>query len=852
MGVVVSGERDVSGGQTDNDDIVLHGGFLVVSSGGKIINTTVDSGGETNSGFFNPGTVDVLSGATASATQLSGDETVQGVEIGGTVFSAGSMTIDGSASSVTIDGGGVTPTLDPPSFTSLGQAIFSGAGLMTVGGTATDTILDGGVQDILNNAFASGTTISNGGWEWVDGTDLSATVDSGSEQEVVGGGIAISTTLDTGAIQYVAGFASGTVISGGTQIDTGNGRSIGIVSGATVDNGGTQLVSDEGYADLTMVSSGTLMLGSEGIAANTTLSDGGTEYVSSGGNAFSTVIYSGGVQIVSSGGYGADQGPGDIQGSTTIYSGGMQYVSAGGTAFYTYLSGGTQYVAGVASDTTVDEGGTEFVEDDASNVSAVINDGGTIIVEAGGAEADTVEDDAPSQLAYMLVKTGASFSGGTISGGGIIELQTGAKISGAVTFAPDGNLNQGELVVDGTSPATLTVSNFVSGDTIQFANLNNLTLTAAFGVGPAHNGKAVAGEVDLYSGNSEVATLIFAGGADTYTLEPETEVGGVGTFVEVDTTSGQLTTSGTINDPQSDGSSIQWSFIHNYEDNNPQTSATGALSPFVPALGTSGVTVGYGVDLGNIGTAASIRAWFTSLFPLYASNPNLLFLYNSIGIKLPASVTYLKTHGGTVKYHFNPTSEAVSITPSQASTLTVAAEQFELDKVTSRWAGASPNISFGDLTSGAQTVLTDLTYHYGSVGPVTLKAFVNAAAKNTAAAWQAVINDVLHYSSDQSNSRQQGEANLLVDIVPNLTAQAPTSEQPVLIANVANYNFFGEQNEQYALDPNGAGIYTLLASAGAPDFSTLELPSNSAASYLVSYEIGPPGQKLKARSPIKP
>ncbi len=866
MGVVVSGERDVSGGQTDTGDIVLHGGFLVVSSGGKIINTTVDSGGETNSGFFNPGTVDVLSGATASATQLSGDETVQGVEIGGTVFSAGSMTIDGSASSVTIDGGGVTPTLDPPSFTSLGQAIFSGAGLMTVGGTATDTILDGGVQDILNNAFASGTTISNGGWEWVDGTDLSATVDSGSEQEVVGGGTAISTTLDTGAIQYVAGFASGTVISGGTQIDTGNGRSIGFVSGATVDNGGTQLVSDEGYADLTMVSSGTLMLGYEGIAADTTLSDGGTEYVSSGGNAFSTVIYSGGVQIVSSGGYGADQGPGDVQGSTTIYSGGTQYVSAGGTAFYTYLSGGTQNLAGVASDTTIDDGGTEFVEAGATNVSAVINDGGTLIVEGGGAADDTIEDDVITERASEIVDSGGTYGGDEIIGGGYLELKAGAVVSGAITFAPDsGGNNQGELVVDGTSPPVLTINNFVSGDTIQFSNLSDLTLTAAYGV-LENNGQPVPGEVDLYSGTKEAATLIFTGGPDTsYTLEPQTEFEQPGTFVEVDPNSVQ---SATIVNPT--GYSINWNTILNNESNK--------YAPYVPAPGNSknfsGVTVAVGVDFGQIMT----QAGFEKIFPNYKSDPNLVFLYNAIGLKLHSKtqspVVYLQTNGATANLTYTRSgktiiadvfSASVSITIAQANMLTTYAESTMLSSLKGVVSKANR------APAAAQTALMDVVYNMGTQtkaaspnAPLPASFWTDARAavnsittanpSGTVAAWTQLENDISHIT--RNTTRMQADAGLIQGVIHQINSanvsQLPTLESANTIASApdtSNYGFEVSPSTQYALDPTGGSTYTLLDSANSPDFKSIELPTDSAASYLVSYEVGTTWSAAKSAQP---
>jgi autotransporter passenger strand-loop-strand repeat protein len=179
----------------------------------------------------------------------------------------------------------------------------------------------GGVQ--YDVGTASGTMLS-GGTEVVYGSAAATTVASGGLQYVVAGGTAIGTTVSSGGIQYDAGTVSGTTLSGGTEIVDGTATSV------TVASGGIQNVDAGGTAIGTTVSSGGI------------LADAGM---------VSSIALSGGLELV----YGSDT-------SATVASGGLQYVIAGGTAASATVSGGgTQVVYGTAAATTVASGGVEVV-----------------------------------------------------------------------------------------------------------------------------------------------------------------------------------------------------------------------------------------------------------------------------------------------------------------------------------------------------------------------------------------------------------------------------------------------------------------------------------------------------------
>jgi GH24 family phage-related lysozyme (muramidase) len=287
-------------------------------------------------------------------------------------------------------------------------------------------------------------------------------------------------------------------------------------------------------------------------------------------------------------------------------------------------------------------------------------------------------------------------------------------------------------------------ANFSAGDTIDFANQPNLTTVAVEGA---------AGAFDVYSGNTLVATITFAPGVSEQTLEPVSDQKG-GTEIVADPASVPLLYT-TASQPG--GTRIDWNLIDANEGGN-------YLNPYVP-VPAGDVTVGIGVDLG---TGIS-RQQFSSLFPTYATDPNLAFLYNAIGGV--GDLDYLNAGlavcGLPVTYE---ESVSVSITQSQADTLTNFAQQNISQAVIEEYDAASKN-QFVNLPAGVQTVLVDIAYNVGpgnSVEPgVTGFNFYK----------DAVALDLANPASYASQLE-----NLYADMM-NVTLSTPN---PVLVGRIRN------------------------------------------------------------------
>jgi hypothetical protein len=407
---------------------------------------------------------------------------------------------------------------------------------------------------------------------------------------------------------------------------------------------------------------------------------------------------------------------------------------------------------------------------------------------------------------------------------------------------------------------TDVINGFIPGDRIDFLNMHGLTLSAAF----SRSGGQDPGEVDVYSKQALVAILDFTGtNVDllTNTLQPIVDASGTGTAIVIDSSAVPLM------DPQ--GTSIRWSFIRGQEGN--------LLAPYVPKPNTtsSGLTVGVGVDLANglIHQATITNAYgltfpgFSSIFPDYASNPNLVFLYNATNNqtnavkntapKGPNAVTYLINNGTEQVAGGNPTSTSVSITQSQANLLSNTAEQYQLNDLITVWS-AYTSTSFTELPAQAQTVLLDYSYsHDVEAWPtrqgtpaqkLSQKLFfdiIQAGSTVTtsppygsAQAWAQVVLDLKLFGTD----RQSAEAGLILEI-PGVTSALLNilSIQPgtAVASNDWNYNFDDTSTSTiYALDPSGSTTYTLIENPGSPNFSTIQLPAGDADQYSVSYEIG--------------
>lgn len=509
-------------------------------------------------------------------------------------------------------------------------------------------------------------------------------------------------------------------------------------------------------------------------------------------------------------------------------------------------------------------------------------DGNYYIVEGAGTEFITINGNGSSNITAGSGADTVSINGNgnntVILGSGTTTLKlngsglTSVAFAGAVTTPPIlANAGAVSQVVNventGATPIRLAISNFVAGDAINFINQPNLTLSAAF----SRNEKQHPGEIDVYSDSKLIAVLEFSGtnvGTFASTLEPHIDDAGTGTKVIV--APEQI----ALSDPQ--GTSIIWNFIHSNEGGN-------ILTPYVPLPDTtrSGVTIGIGVDLANglirqqtyTGPYGASFPGFTTLFPDYLSNPALHLLFNATNPALIGFSAAVYLQGGAVRTTYNNRgqrtiwSTSVSITQSQANLLSNTSEQYNLTELLSLWGVKSPSTPFTALPAQAQTVLYDVGYHYGvdnlPKGRLTKQFFSDmlAAAQTisaqnpngTPSAWVPVFNDLTHFG-DNFSSRRLGEAALILQIPGVVPEQMlpPVLEQGTIVASNENYNFIvADTTTQYALDPVGSTTYVLLANAGSPNFSSIQLPLTTADQYAVSYEVGTTWSQPQIVQPLR-
>jgi hypothetical protein len=275
----------------------------------------------------------------------------------------------------------------------------------------------------------------------------------------------------------------------------------------------------------------------------------------------------------------------------------------------------------------------------------------------------------------------------------------------------------GTLTIDpGIDPEkNFFINGFAYGDKVLFANQDNLTLSA-FWEGPNNIGN---GEVDIYSGSNKIATLSFAGlGANEFQLEPISTSGG--TEIILDTKNVSLENYQVA--PGGFATDWDWSIVAKHEGNS--------LAPYaIPLIAstTSGVTIAQGLDLAKgitFNQFENLFLGYSNDIPHFIADPNLSFLASlagatgDIGQK---AITYLQTNGGTQNARsnsFDPTSLAVSLTTSQANTLTNFAREDIANGLVTVW-GTGGNVALSQLPPQAQTVLLDIAYQFGPKGEKT-------------------------------------------------------------------------------------------------------------------------------------
>ena len=456
---------------------------------------------------------------------------------------------------------------------------------------------------------------------------------------------------------------------------------------------------------------------------------------------------------------------------------------------------------------------------------------------------------------------------GTVSAVGAMNLST-LTVSGKLSEAPDSAIianhvtllsgsygevlsladvtflaSTGTLAVEDGAPFSFSVQGFTAGNVIDFPGQSNLTVSTDDVDTPSTQATIWDGKTPLYTINFDSGTNI----AELETLDDESG----GTKLLLDSAP-QVTNP----DPQLQGSNVDWSLVHLSE-------APGGIdvyAPYVPTQGVSGVTIGLGVDLDNVGWApADFDAVLAAGGETVSSNPALRVLEAAV---IPPTIAnnddrndnatlYLQSVG-EIQYAqgiSGPQSAALSITPQQAQLLDQAAEIKILTAVENNWSNANTGLAFSALPQPVQTVIADLGFNTGPNFPLTkaggavwrdiLPAAATISGPNDIGdvnAWAKVAEDLFHYS--RNPSRGIADARELLTM-PGVAAAVLSPVVPTPITDPA-FLFSAAPGTQYALVVTGSETYTLTSLPGSPDMSSLTLPgpSDDVASYSITFLQG--------------
>ena len=457
-------QQIVENGGISYNTRVEHAGLQTIK--GKSYNSTVSANGtiNVNNGGYaydtnvNGGTLAVLQGGNAEGTILvSGTETVYGTDTNANIQSGTQQVkrygktygaeINGGTQQVEVRGTANNTVINSGTQKVYGDAIgttINNSGTMNVysSGYAEDTIVNGGKLVLNSGAFASKTLLEQGE-EIIYGQDINGTVKGGT-QFVQDGGVAEDTTISGGTQKIGAdSYAFNNIVNGGTQVvesggyayrsqisSGGTAQVSGGIYEASLENGGTLDVLSGGLAQDTNISGGSMSVAANSSAQNTTLTagsmivsgtasgakiTGGTQTIENGGKSENAVISGNGVQTILSGGTAinaqlkARATQNILQGATAsgtqIGIGGKQTISSGGTAINSTLTGGTQFVSGLAQQTTIN-GGLQELRSGGVATDTQITRGGIQTVLSGATATNSTFNNGTLRL----------FSGGTLNG----------------------------------------------------------------------------------------------------------------------------------------------------------------------------------------------------------------------------------------------------------------------------------------------------------------------------------------------------------------------------------------------------------------------------------------------------
>ncbi|MDB5324444.1 MAG: hypothetical protein JWM57_13, partial [Phycisphaerales bacterium] len=541
-------------------------------SGARILTLT---GSNTSTNVFVPIIGDGLGGATsltksaAGAWELDGQNTYTG----GTTVAAGTLTL-GHATNTLADSGAVTVSggtlalgvnSDTVGAVSLTGGTISGSGTLTgslfdmqngtvnavLGGDGAALNKSTGSTVVLNgqNTYAGGTTVSAGTLTLGHATNTLA--DNGAVT-VSGGTLALGVNSDTvGVVSLTGGTISGTGTLTGTSYDLQNGSVTAVLGGAGVAltksmSGTVTLSGANTYTGNTIISGGTLQLGTAGTSTNTPLGTtaAGTT-VSSTGSLDLAGFTLGAAEALTLNGAGISSAAGALANSSNAtpatYSGLVTLGSSaaiGGTSSIVLSNGGTITGSGFVL--------TLLGAGNASSIASVI-----------GTDTGSVTKSGTGTWTLSAQNT---YTGGTTVSAGTLALGHATNTladTGAVTVS-GGTLALG--VNSDTVGAVVLMGGTISGSgtlTGSSFDVQNGTVNAALGgVGVAlsqstNGGSVVLNGQNTYTGGTTVSagTLTLGHATNTLADNGAVTVSGTGTLalgVNSDTVGVVALTGGTI------------------------------------------------------------------------------------------------------------------------------------------------------------------------------------------------------------------------------------------------------------------------------------------------------------------
>jgi fibronectin-binding autotransporter adhesin len=468
-------------------DVVRSGGELLVL--GQASDETVQSGGSVQ--FDDTVTTSVVAGVAAAAATLNGVTVSSGgiielgtviVTDGATVSLGGSVAEDLTVSSgAVIKGPGIADDVEVLSGGAV-SGLTAYAATIASGGSGTDTVISGNSNNETVFGSATGDTVLNGAFLYLEsgGRATDETVQSGGTV-VFGEDVTNNFTLAAGAVKSTTVLAGVTISSGGDVA----------VTGATVVNGVTLTLAAAAVADNVTVAAGGSVLGPgmlggfsyvAGRASGVTLGGPRPIYLEllSGGTASAVTVsgYLNAMQIDADASATGTVLAGDARlgvfGSAAathieasfeaVYAGGLTsgdfisgegklYVSAGGAASGGMISsGGAEVVSsgGFAGGTKVLSGGKLYLLA-GTTTAAQVSAGGKAAVSSGGvASATTVLAGGALYVVSSGATRGTQVSAGgheVVSSGGVASGTT--VLSGGVEYVLSGGVDYNTAVAGG-------------------------------------------------------------------------------------------------------------------------------------------------------------------------------------------------------------------------------------------------------------------------------------------------------------------------------------------------------------------------------------------------------------------